>query len=194
MPRAAPCSMPCGRASEARPSWWRGATRPPRSTSTKAPATPCSSPALGLGFLLIEIALIEQAAQLLGDRTSGFALVLTAMLVFSGIGARLAGRVHNPDRALKLAVALAGLFIPGAVKAALAPLSLALGLPFPLGLDRFQQSGPAMLPWAWALNGAFSVVATPLANLMGHGIGIISLFLAGFACYMCAALAWPRRA
>lgn len=49
-------------------------------------------------------------------------------------------------------------------------------------------------PWAWALNGAFSVVATPLANLMGHGSGITSLFLAGFACYMCAALAWPRRA
>jgi hypothetical protein len=172
-------------------------------------------PALGLGFLLIEIALIEHAALLLGDRTSGFALVLTAMLVFSGLGAMLAGQARNPDRALRLAVALAlasvvlaVLFLPDAVQAALdlpwglrvvllvaalAPLSLAMGMPFPLGLDRFQQSGPAMLPWAWALNGAFSVVATPLANLMGHGIGITALFLAGFACYLGAALAWPRR-
>ncbi len=41
--------------------------------------------ALGLGFLMIEIALIEQAAFLLEDRATGFALVLTAMLVFSGL-------------------------------------------------------------------------------------------------------------
>jgi hypothetical protein len=171
-------------------------------------------PALGLGFLMIEIALIEQAALLLGDRTSGFALVLTTMLVFSGLGAMLAGRAANPGRALGIAAAaamagcvaalllgrpvvLAALDWPFAARvlllvAAIAPLSLALGLPFPLGLDRFQQSGAGLLPWAWALNGAFSVVATPLANLMGHAAGLSALFLAGFACYALAAISWPR--
>jgi hypothetical protein len=173
-------------------------------------------PALGLGFLFVEIALIEHAALLLGDRTSGFALVLTTMLVFSGAGAMLAGRARRPDatllRAMALAlvcVGLAALLAQRAVLAAIdlpyalrllmlvlavAPLSLALGMPFPLGLDRFQRAGPAMLPWAWALNGAFSVVATPLANLMGHGAGITTLFLAGFLCYCAALFAWPRRA
>jgi hypothetical protein len=171
-------------------------------------------PALGLGFLLIEIALIEQAAFLLGDRTSGFALVLTTMLVFSGLGAMLAGRVGQPGRALACAVAvatagclaatllarpaiLAALDWPFALRvallvAAIAPLSLALGLPFPLGLDRFQRSGAGLLPWAWALNGAFSVVATPLANLMGHAAGITALFLAGGGCYILVLTAWPR--
>ena len=48
--------------------------------------------------------------------------------------------------------------------ALLAPVSLALGLPFPLGLARMGRGG--FLPWAWGLNGAFSVVATPLANLI----------------------------
>jgi hypothetical protein len=190
----------------------RGALRVPPSLLGRALVY---FPALGLGFLLIEIALIEHASLLLGDRTSGFALVLTTMLVFSGLGAMMAGRAQVPGRALGRAVAialgccvlaalfarpvvLAALDLPYALRvlllvAALAPISLALGLPFPLGLDRFQQSGPALLPWAWALNGAFSVVATPLANLLGHGVGIPALFLGGFACYLFAAIAWPRR-
>ncbi|MBP0466779.1 hypothetical protein J5Y09_22815 [Roseomonas sp. PWR1] len=171
-------------------------------------------PALGLGFLLIEIAFIEHAALLLGDRTSGFALVLTTMLVFSGLGAMWAGSVAAPGRALRLAVlvalgcsvlalfgvrgaVLAALDWPWALRAALlclalAPISLALGFPFPLGLDRFQQEGPSLLPWAWALNGAFSVVATPLANLLGHGMGLSWLLAAGMVCYAAAALAWPK--
>jgi len=171
-------------------------------------------PALGLGFLLIEIAFIEHAALLLGDRTSGFALVLTTMLVFSGIGAMWAGSVAQAGRALRFAVVLAlacaalallgvrpavlaALDLPWLLRAALlvvalAPISLALGFPFPLGLDRFQQEGAGLLPWAWALNGAFSVVATPLANLMGHGLGLSWLLAAGMVCYAAAALAWPR--
>jgi hypothetical protein len=171
-------------------------------------------PALGLGFLLIEIAFIEHAALLLGDRTSGFALVLTTMLVFSGLGAMWTGTVKQAGRALRVAVlvalgfgalallgvrpaVLAALDLPWAVRAlillvALAPISLALGFPFPLGLDRFQQEGPALLPWAWALNGAFSVVATPLANLLGHGMGLSWLLAAGMLCYAVAAIAWPR--
>lgn len=172
-------------------------------------------PALGLGFLMIEIAFIEHAALLLGDRTSGFALVLTTMLVFSGIGAMWAGQVAAPARALRVAVlvalgcaglallgirpaVLAALDLPWAVRVAvlvvaLAPISLALGFPFPLGLDRFQQEGPALLPWAWALNGAFSVVATPLANLLGHGLGLSWLLVAGMICYTGALLSWPRK-
>jgi len=171
-------------------------------------------PALGLGFLLIEIAFIEHAALLLGDRTSGFALVLTTMLVFSGLGAMWAGTVKQAGRALRFAVVvalacgvlallgvrpavLAALDLPWLVRAAilvvaLAPISLALGFPFPLGLDRFQREGPALLPWAWALNGAFSVVATPAANLIGHGAGLSWLLVAGMVCYSAAALAWPR--
>ena len=52
----------------------------------------------------------------------------------------------------------------------LAPVSVALGLPFPLGLSRMGHGG--FLPWAWGLNGAFSVVATPLANLIAIKVGL----------------------
>ena len=61
-------------------------------------------PALGLGFLFIEIYLIEKASLWLNDRTSGFALVLTGMLVFSGLGSMAADRlVATPHRSLALA-------------------------------------------------------------------------------------------
>ena len=78
-----------------------------------APAAPCRRsallrpivyfPALGLGFLFIEIYLIEKASLWLNDRTSGFALVLTGMLVFSGArqhGGRSSRRTpHDRHRA-----------------------------------------------------------------------------------------------
>ena len=125
-------------------------------------------PALGLGFLFIEIFVIEKASLWLNDRTSGFALVLTGMLVFSGLGSMLADRLTQaPRRAMALAcfvavawcgavlaglqpAILATLGLPwlvraGLVLAVLAPVSLALGLPFPLGLTQYRVGGNAAL-------------------------------------------------
>ncbi len=47
---------------------------------------------LGLGFLFIEIVLIEKGAYFLGDRTIAFSLILCAMLVFSGLGSWVSGK------------------------------------------------------------------------------------------------------
>jgi hypothetical protein len=65
----------------------------------------------------------------------------------------------------------------------IAPVSVALGLPFPLGLARAGASGSALLPWGWALNGAFSVVATPLANLLAVHEGFNLVLMLAFALY-----------
>jgi hypothetical protein len=169
-------------------------------------------PALGLGFLFIEIFLIEKASLWLNDRTSGFALVLTGMLVFSGLGSMAADRLAAaPRRAIALAslvivawcaivlvelqpVILATLDLPwlaraGLVLAVLAPASLALGLPFPLGLAHSGDGG--FLPWAWGLNGAFSVVSTPLANLIAREAGFSRVLLCAAVLYVIALLMFP---
>ena len=156
--------------------------------------------ALGLGFLFIEIAAIEKAAFFLNDRASAFALVLTAMLIFSGIGSLLSTRVRSlaaPVAVIAVWCVAAALLSDQAtaacadlpywaraalVPAILAPVSLALGVPFPLGLRGVAQDGP-VLPWAWALNGAFSVVATPLANLGAITLGLDKLLFAALALY-----------
>jgi hypothetical protein len=177
-------------------------------------------PALALGFLFIEIFLIGQASLWLHDRTSGFALVLSGMLVFSGLGSLLADRLyHAPGRAVAVAILialiwivaallglrplmLATLSLPWAARAALVlavalPVSVALGLPFPLGLSRLARGGDGagdgggMLPWAWALNGAFSVVATPLANLIAREAGFDRVLFSAALLYVTALLSFP---
>ena len=165
--------------------------------------------ALGLGFLFIEIALIERASFYLNDRTSAFALVLTAMLVFSGLGSLLAERVGPGGIPLASSVAvvwcvlayaglepamLATLDWPlwlraAALVAVLAPVSVALGMPFPLGLAR--TGSGALLPFAWAVNGAFSVVATPLANLIAVQAGLHWVLLAAGLLYTVCFAAYP---
>ena len=171
--------------------------------------------ALGLGFLFIELYLIERASFYLNDRTAGFSLVLTAMLIFSGLGSMLSGRfAADPGRGATFAFAIIGgwcvlvmlfqqtgitatLDLPFQARAALvilatAPVSVALGLPFPLGLSRAGSGG--FMPWAWGLNGAFSVVSTPLANLIALQLGYSAVLLTAFCLYVLAHVAFPRSA
>jgi hypothetical protein len=167
---------------------------------------------LGLGFLFIEIFLIERASFYLNDRSFGFALVLTGMLIFSGLGAMLAPRFDAAPRhgvllATGVIVLWGGLLLAGLqgfmlatiglpfaaragiVIALVAPASLALGLPFPLGLGRMGSG--SFLPWAWGLNGAFSVVATPLATLMALQLGYDKVLFAALVLYVICLIAFP---
>ena len=161
---------------------------------------------------MIEIAAIEAASFLLTDRTLAFALVLTSMLIFSGLGAMSTGQLPA-QKAIAAATAIILLWcllmlaiLPGALIAslglalwlrislvilAIAPVSFALGMPFPLGLDRL--GGGSALPWAWGLNGAFSVVATPLANLIALEAGHARLLQAAILLYGLAFVTFPNR-
>jgi hypothetical protein len=169
-------------------------------------------PALALGFLFIEIYLIEKASFWFADRVSAFAIVLTGMLIFSGIGSAISDRVKSAPRfavgiaaLITIAWCIAAFFLLQPMMfateefslsarvclllAVIAPVSVALGLPFPLGLGQAGSTG--FLPWAWALNGAFSVVASPLANLIAREAGFSRVLLCSAALYGTAWLAFP---
>ncbi len=169
-------------------------------------------PALALGFLFLEIYLIEKASFWLGDRTSGFAVVLTGMLMFSGLGSLLSERfAERPRQGMTLVVGVVAIWCLGAfmlqeplilatldwplvargllLLVLIAPLSIALGLPFPLGLNRTGTGG--FLPWAWGLNGAFSVVATPLANLIAREAGFSRVLMCAAILYGIALVTFP---
>ena len=184
-----------------------------RSPGISAPRAAVYFAALGLGYLFIELYAIDRASFLLNDRTSGFALVLTAMLIFSGLGAMFSGRfVANPGRGIDIAIVVSVAWCAAVyfwqedtlmsllgesfavraslVIAALAPVSFALGMPFPLGLSRMGKEG--FMPWAWGLNGAFSVVSTPLANLIAWQTGNSVVLISALALYVIAHLAFPR--
>ena len=165
---------------------------------------------LGLGFLFIEIVLIEKASLYLADRTSAFALVLTGMLVFSGVGSLFASRVRGGIVVVGGVIvawcmlALLGLEplllstigLPWAARATIllavtAPVSVALGMPFPMGLSRAGAAGGGFMPWAWGLNGAFSVVATPVANLVAVQAGFDRVLLAAAMLYVVTIVSFP---
>lgn len=115
--------------------------------------------ALGVGYMFLQTALLQKFNLYLGSPTLSLALVITAFLLFGGAGAEISGRI--PFRlhpavlpliaglalfyALRLDSLLAALLRPslagraGITLLLLAPLCLALGLPFPQALERNKQ-------------------------------------------------------
>jgi hypothetical protein len=65
-----------------------------------------------------------------------------------------------------------------------------MGMPFPLGLEGLRAQ-KFFLPWAWGLNGAVSVVAPPLANLLLRNIGLHAVLGGAVLLYAVAACSLP---
>ena len=175
--------------------------------------------ALGLGFILVEIALIQRLTLFVGQPVHAFAVVVGTLLVSSGIGSLLSSRVVPATSALPRRLALilllvAGLLVlfalgsPTLVKTALsaelaarlaiavalvAPLGLAMGMPFPLGLRHAGQHLPGLIPWAWGLNAVASVVGSVLAIIFATAVGFGGVFIVAAAVYASAAAIWLRR-
>jgi len=172
--------------------------------------------ALGFGFFFIELTLINKFSFFLESATLSFGTVLAGVLVFSGLGSWRASRFReNPRRGLLgglvvIAVSLVfflfgidplmraciGLPLPLKIAIAvalLAPLSFALGRPFALGTSSLAGYSDSLVPWAWAINGAFSVVATPLASILSVSTGWNAVLAAALLIYLTTALSFPSR-
>jgi hypothetical protein len=53
----------------------------------------------------------------------------------------------------------------------LAPLGFLMGIPFPGGLAWLRVRAPGAIPWAWAVNGCTSVLASVLAAMIALSAG-----------------------
>ncbi len=171
---------------------------------------------LGLGFLFVEIVLIERCTFFLNDPSRAFALVMSAMLVASGIGSAVSARfLDRPRLGIRAACACAAILaaallltLPRVLDLALtwraagrdalvvaiaAPMGFFMGMPFPLGLSTYRGKTSAFIPWAWSVNGALSVVATPLATLLAVSFGYSTVFAASLGFYAVAGLLAPNR-
>ena len=65
----------------------------------------------------------------------------------------------------------------------LAPLGVLMGMPFPKGIAWLERTSPDLIPWAWGVNGAVSVVASVLAALVALSAGFTVVLVAGAICY-----------
>jgi len=170
---------------------------------------------LGLGFILIEIVLLQRLSLFLGQPIYAFSVVLASLLIFTGAGSYLAGRIQRVSRQTLsysllavvgvilftlvvtptvLSLAL-GLALPWRVAIAVllvAPLGILLGVPFSTGLRLVGQEAPPLVPWAWAVNGFFTVIGSVGAMILGMAFGFTVVLMIAAVCYAAALIAIQR--
>lgn len=163
----------------------------------------------GAGFMLFEIALIQQLVLYLGNPVYSTAMVLATLLIASAGGSYVSGFLEPEDRkvwraglliaALLLACAVflmpllgATMGLPTAVKLPLVFVLLAIpaffaGMMFPFGLRRLSGSDSSHIPWACGIDSCLSVVATALATLLAlQGSVVMVTMIAALAYAMTA--------
>ncbi len=174
---------------------------------------------LGLGYLMIELSLMQRFTIFLGHPSYSLTVCLFTMLLASGLGSMIAPTLfgtrsgRNPAgrvRALNLilfavlvvTLIAARLVLTGMVSSptsirilltilVLIPAGILMGMPFPLGLQAAALNPDAPLSWYWGINGAFSVFASVFAVALAHSFGITCGFLFGAACYLIAGVVAP---
>lgn len=166
---------------------------------------------LGLGFIAVELALLQNLTLLLGHPIFTLSILLFTLLAAGGLGSYAsggfsAGRVCVAIAALGAAYAfglprLVPLLLPLPLAARIAvaillvaPLGFAMGMPFPRGLQRTGQGSFPAPPFYWGLNGIFSVVGSLATMVVAVTLGFQAAMLAGCACYLLAAAASPALA
>ena len=174
--------------------------------------------AIGTGFMLIEIAMLQRLIIFLGHPIYSLSVILFVLLLAGGVGARLSARVAAEQLRTKgialLALLTAVVAVCGAAIAPLTaqfqsaetPLRIAvsagllavmgifMGAAFPLGMRLASTVRSELTPWLWAVNGATSVVASVLAVVIAMAWGISTSFWAGVASYLVAAAAFALAA
>ncbi|MBI5639823.1 MAG: hypothetical protein HZA17_05295 [Nitrospirae bacterium] len=161
---------------------------------------------LGIGFMFVEISLIQKMVLPLENPSYAAATVLASMLISSGTGSFLSQRF----RALQLNLVLPSLsliilaysiFLPAVTNVLhpyplqlkslfvfiiLFPAGFLMGIPFPAGLSLLSRESPGLIPWAWAVNGCLSVLAPILAVMIAISSGFTVVIILGTVMYLLA--------
>jgi hypothetical protein len=172
---------------------------------------------LGIGYIVVEIALVQQTRLFLGHPTFAITTVLAALLIGSGVGSWLGGlqplqKVIQtpalPALAVAVLIVLWLLIWPAvsqnlmtadqpvrllAVVVLVLPLAVVMGMPFPLALLSIGRGAEHLGALAWAVNGVATVVGSVGAVTLAILFGFQSVLIVGLCAYLLAgALAYLR--
>jgi SAM-dependent methyltransferase len=165
--------------------------------------------AVGVGFMLIEIGMMQKLTLFLGHPNYSISTVLFSLLVFSGLGSLASHHIKLSTRGIirlaSAAVVLAVVsFVPlsfilldssrhlgigmriALATGALSPLSFFMGMFFPVFLRRTEQLNPRFTPWAIGINGFASVLGSLAAIPLTITIGFTATLFVGAAAYAAA--------
>ena len=164
--------------------------------------------ALGAGFMLIEVSVLQRFVLLLGHPVYSLTVTLFSLLLGTGIGAAWSQQFR--DETLKrstaimlvvialLSVAVIAIVTPLiswaipfarnirllVAVATLVPIGIALGIPMPAGLRLLSARAPQMVTWAWGINGALSVVGATVAIFIAMNWGFGATLMTASGAYL----------
>ena len=166
-----------------------------------------------LGFLAVEVALMQLFGHFLGHPNYAISVVLAALLFSSGLGSLWAAQIVRRLTNIRfVSYLLASIllvehffFFPRlpqfvdlpfftrvSMAAALVfPIGVCLGVFLPTVLDLIKQRSPQLVPWAWGVNGVFSVLAPLLAVALATTFGISALLLSAVPIYLLVSFSLP---
>jgi hypothetical protein len=168
--------------------------------------------AIGLGYMFIEMAQMQMLTMFLGHPTYSLGVVLSTLLISSGVGSSLTARSSPGAGRVQLAILMATLVAfamlspallhsQGAARmpvriaismALVAPLGLFMGMPLPLGMRFAASQSKGAAAWLWGINGAMSVCGSVAAMILALMFGISVMAWLGAAAYAVAAVAFWR--
>lgn len=170
---------------------------------------------LGAGFIIVELTFIQIFSKFIGFPTHTFATVLFSLLFSAGAGSLMSKRLRlNEGRRWNaifiLLVILGLLFIslyPHIFSVLLQynltvriisalilifPLGFFMGMPFPLGMFRLGRVEAKGIPWAWGMNGFFTVAGGYLGMVLSFYLGFRMVLFIAMAVYLVAWLSFHR--
>ena len=172
---------------------------------------------IGLGYMFVEMVFIQRFILYFGNPVYSASAVITALLVFSGLGSYYSNYISKHRKGLEIIFSVIvsiliiysfvltpilqqtvhlNLFFKSLVVFLIAaPLAFCMGVPFPAGLSYISMRDSNAVPWAWGINGCVSVISTALATIIAVEMGFTWVMLFATAAYslpLFVQMTWSR--
>lgn len=169
---------------------------------------------LGLGYIMVEVGLIAEFILALSNPIVSASVLITGMLVFSGLGSLVSERFLDRARNVMPIIFLAigalligyGLFLDRVLDfigtfpyawrlvfcfALISPPAFLMGFPMPTAMTSLARLGKDhMFLWAWGINGCFSVIGAALVPILATSYGLSTVLIVSGCAYLLAMLAF----
>ncbi len=162
---------------------------------------------IGIGFMMVEIGLLQRMSVFLGHPTYALSVVLFSLILWTGVGSMASERVRLAGAGKLVAWSVAsacylfalpfwlppllagldgaGLFVrAGLCVLVLAPAGFLMGFGFPTGMRLVSAINIGPTPWFWGINGAAGVLAASVAVVTSIAFSIDTTLRIGAACYL----------
>ncbi len=161
---------------------------------------------LGLGYMFIEIALIQKFILFLGHPIYAFSVVVFSLLLFSGIGSYFSDRLEIRNLipiivGISIVIFFYTLFLSNffyfllgeniivrflsSISVLILP-GLLMGIPFPKGISLLNEINPSLIPWAWSANACASVLGSVLSMMIAMSFGFSAVLSSASMIYLIA--------